>query len=254
MQRIGDVSGAVVREISEARRKRAEAAGLTVEEHDARLAEDLLASEAAERAWDRAKLEAMARARARVPGCDIAAATLDTEATRHARRWYTGPEAALVLCGGVGTGKSTAAALVAYEAELAALLGRAQHVTHLDREERGKRFAAFGPSVDVVAATMLGRRFDPWKQDADAGVVPLATGCALLVLDDLGTEAPGDRRFTDALFQIVDTRSERKTLITTNVARADIRPRYGDRIADRLNHIGRAVEIKGASMRRKGEL
>jgi DNA replication protein DnaC len=182
----------------------------------------------------------------------------DTEALCHVRGWLEGTQPALVLCGGVGTGKTTAAAWAAWTTEHASLLGLAARLLEpgQDRESASAKLRSMPCQIEAVRALLLGRRADPWKQDLAAGVQPLNFGAELLVLDDLGTERPDDARFAEGLFRLIDERQDQdhRTLITTNLRRADIRPRYGDRIADRLNHIGRAVEIKGASMRRKGDL
>ena len=73
----------------------------------------------------------------------------------------------------------------------------------------------------------------------------------MLVLDDLGTELDGER-FAVVFGELVEARQNAKTVITTNLAPAELRRRYGDRIADRLNHLGRIVPIVGASRRRGG--
>jgi DNA replication protein DnaC len=146
-----------------------------------------------------------------------------TDAMRHIQAWLATDTPCLILCGGVGTGKTYAGILAA-------------------RERWG----------EFVPAQHLARRVDPWKHEAEA-TKPLKLGCSLIVLDDLGAEQD-DARFGQALFALVNARnaSDRRTLITTNLAIPQIRPRYGDRIADRLNAMSKAVQLKGASMRKQG--
>lgn len=184
-----------------------------------------------------------------------------TEAIGVTDRWRRSSVPVLVLCGGVGTGKTIAALGAAHAAEQVALSRMVSaHLTPVDSSEHLERALAelrrTRPRVDATTAAMLGKRVDPWKADTEAGIRPLRMDAALVVLDDLGTERADDARFHDALFRLIDERQDAgtRTLITTNLARADIRPRYGDRIADRLNHVGIAVEIRGASMRRPGAL
>jgi DNA replication protein DnaC len=221
----------------------AERAGLSLEEYRAR-AEAEQRREEAEREARRLEMlrNSAARALSNRLGASIdhARTVVDgrlqpSEAVRHVESWAATDAPALVLCGGVGAGKTTAAMLAAW-------LVTGDRVTT--------------DAWEAVPAAMLGRSADPWKQDREAGIEQANLRAALFILDDLGTERSDDARFSEALFRLVDGRQDSRfrTLITTNLGRADIRPRYGDRIADRLNHIGRAVEIKGASMRRKGSL
>lgn len=59
--------------------------------------------------------------------------------------------------------------------------------------------------------------------------------CDLLIIDDLGTEAQS--QYTVAfLYNIINTRinTGKKTIINTNLARAELHKRYGDRITSRL--------------------
>jgi DNA replication protein DnaC len=146
-----------------------------------------------------------------------------TDAIRHVRTWLGTETPCLILCGGVGTGKTYAAMWAA-------------------RERWG----------EFVPAQHLPRRVDPWKHEAETSK-PLRLDAPLIVVDDLGAEAD-ETRFHQALFAIVNARnaSDRRTLITTNLAIPQIRPRYGDRIADRLNAMAKAVQLKGASLRKQG--
>lgn len=146
-----------------------------------------------------------------------------TDAVRHVRGWLKTETPCLILCGGVGTGKTYAGAL-------------------LCRERWG----------EFVCAQHLARRIDPWKHERDSGAEPLDLAAPIVVLDDLGAEQD-DARSQAALFAVINSRnaSDRRTLITTNLTIPQIRPRYGDRIADRLNAMAKAVVLKGASMRKQ---
>jgi DNA replication protein DnaC len=146
-----------------------------------------------------------------------------TDAIRHVKAWLESETPCLILCGGVGTGKTHAAMWAA-------------------RERWG----------EFVPAQHLARRVDPWKHELETTEV-LRLDASLVVLDDLGAEAD-EPRLHQALFALVNARnaSDRRTLVTTNLAIPQIRPRYGDRIADRLNAMAKAMQLKGASLRRQG--
>ena len=169
-----------------------------------------------------------------------------TDALLAVRSFLESRARVLVLCGGVGTGKSIAAA-EAFVAPIRKVL--AQRVAVGDHEWE-KRVTVVGGTW--VSAPKLPRAVDPWRYELDAGHEPIDPSRGVSVLDDLGTEGDG-QRFQEALATYIDARMNApKTIITTNLAKKDIRGRYGDRIADRLNHVGACVELKGTSMRRKG--
>lgn len=152
-----------------------------------------------------------------------------TPALTACREWLASdrPRPILILVGGTGTGK-TVAALNA----LSIIRGQ------------------------FVDAPLLGRRCDPWRSELEQGIQFLdLERTPLIVLDDLGTERADDDRFVEAFGRLVNLRQGTKdgralrTLITSNLPPTEIRRRYGDRVADRLNEIGKAVPLQGASMR-----
>lgn len=147
-----------------------------------------------------------------------------TKAVDHVLRWISSEGRVLVLCGGVGVGKTFAAAVALWE------------------HDRGA----------ACKAGDLPMRWDPWGDEANHYE---RLGRGFTVLDDLGEE-DGNARWLDAFGRWVDARhaADHRTIITTNLRRADLRKRYGDRVADRLNDCAKAVEIAGETMRRKGEL
>lgn len=73
-----------------------------------------------------------------------------------------------------------------------------------------------------------------------------------LVIDDLGTEYMDDKgNFMAVLDECVNDRysNDRPTMITTNLKAEDFRKRYGDRIADRVRDNGRFISLSDMSRR-----
>jgi DNA replication protein DnaC len=174
---------------------------------------------------------------------------VDTEATRLAKAWLASDKPCLVLSGGVGTGK-TVAALVAMREATGLWVPKAGATTGwVDGV-----LCHFAHRVSpIIRAHKLAAAVDPWKHERDAGIEPYELTDRFLVLDDLGAEMD-EARFHQALFAVVDGRQSprTRTLITTNLRREELRPKYGDRIADRLNAMAKVVQLKGASMRDRG--
>lgn len=180
-----------------------------------------------------------------------------TKALRSVARFFEEDARFLVLMGGIGTGKTLAAI------EACVL----EHRKHVERwcnavsrlEDPGN--APPPPALrksrraEWCLASSVSRRVEPWKQDLDAGAVALRLKAPVLVVDDLGTERKDDR-FASAFGELVETRQggSLRTVITTNLPRSEIRDRYGDRIADRLNHSGFVVQLGSESMRKRGKL
>lgn len=139
-----------------------------------------------------------------------AAMTLaETPATIATATWLAGSLSVLVLSGGVGCGKTLAAA----------------HA--LSQWPRSGRWIS---AVELATCA-------PW--DAD---IPALIECALLVIDDLGVETANDsmRRHMD---RILDARinHENRTIITTNIKADEISARYGARFRSRLVEHGNVI-------------
>lgn len=147
-------------------------------------------------------------------------------AMERARAWLATSKPVLILCGGTGTGKTYAA------------------VDALCRSGRG----------EFVRTMDLPRRVDPWEHELGLGYRPMPLGFrGLLVVDDLGATAENSR-VHEALIRVLEARQDpgQRTIITTNLGRRDIRPKYGDRVADRLNALAVVAEVSGPSMRPQG--
>jgi DNA replication protein DnaC len=231
MRNLSDVLAETIASVEAREQAEAGARGMTVEQmHEADRLEALRAErEAVQRHEARTRRLWVERHRRFAPLPTVEAvydrATRESEAVRHVRAFLASPKPALVLLGGVGCGKTVAA--------LAAVRER--------------------PDAEMVKAAELARAIDPWKLEREAGWRPIDVEASLVVIDDLGTELE-EPRFHQALFAILDSRgaADTKTIITANLEPRQIRERYLDRIADRLNAMARAVRIAGPSMREQG--
>jgi len=140
----------------------------------------------------------------------------DTEAVRLARAWWEGSRTWLVMLGHTGVGKSVAAAAVA-------------------REAKG---AVWCPATSLTQATF----------DGDGARLAKAP---LLVVDDFGTEHRS--AFAASCWhQVLADRheNERRTVLTANLTRAELRSVLGDRLADRVASDCELHELHGDSLRR----
>ena len=77
---------------------------------------------------------------------------------------------------------------------------------------------------------------------------------SLLAIDDIGTEPPSIQSYGNVYTPIADLiayRYQRRmyTILTTNIANSQIRPRYGDRIADRLIEMAYIVTMPDVNFR-----
>jgi hypothetical protein len=143
---------------------------------------------------------------------------------------FLGPEetrTVLVLSGGVGVGKT-----------LAAAWGCAFHL------------GRFVKALDLVRAGLF---------PDDRGFWPAMQRAGLLAIDDLGGEPLDSKGYGHvAVADLLDRRydASRKTIVTTNLPRADFQARYGSsagiRLWDRIREVGVWADLKGPSMRRVG--
>lgn len=151
-----------------------------------------------------------------------------TPSLERARTWWPSDSWALTMLGGVGTGKTTAAAWLAQQCVTA---GTGRDWLVWIRCSEASRRSLFGDDAEKQARH--------------------ARHCTLLVLDDIGTEFNGDG-WRNWLSDVLDDRYAhgRKTVLTSNLAKEDFAVRLGERLVDRLRENGQAVGTGTESMRR----
>ena len=218
----------------ERRKSLGELAGQVIELRTPRLSDEEWAARAeaarAEEERRAAQLEAgiAERRRARleeagIPAKDLAllADLRETDALATARAWLAGDRAILVLAGGKGVGKTTAASWIASQS----------------------------PGASFLDAWRL-MRVDTY----DEATMSRLERCPLLVLDDMGGEyADAKGKLASLVDGLVNARyaDMRRTVVTTNLPAAQFKARYGERVADRIREVGVFVELKGESLRGK---
>ena len=174
-----------------------------------------------------------------VRAADVAWDARDTPAVRAVRDWVKDPVRHLVLRGGVGCGKTTAACVaVKHWVEPTSMLVAHDYDyppgVRIDWHERHE--VAWLRPDQLVSAVL---------HDYDEHSPKLRK---YVVLDDMGLETKAD--FAAALCELLD-RPDYVLLITTNLTKQRMRERYDMRVVDRLNNSGRAVDLPEKSMRRQ---
>lgn len=169
------------------------------------------------------------RCRADDPGTTPALAAARAFVAQHERP-------ILVLLGGVGTGKTSAATWIA-------------------REVGGSR-------PGKVMATVLERRgrYDRDRADGERPLMAWLEERTLVVLDDLGVEPIDGKGYFAALVDELVDRAyshRRRLVITSNCSSGVLRERLGERVASRLNDAGGSavtVDCGAVDLRRAGKV
>lgn len=151
------------------------------------------------------------------------------------------PRSGVMCCGNCGNGKTT---LLRAFSRTVDYLQLRHHFDFLsDEYTRYKaRVSMFG-ARDLVRMAADAERFGEIKNRP------------ILAIDDLGTEPLEKRDFGDVLTPIVELieyRYSRQlfTFMTTNLVGRQIREKYGDRVADRLNEMVGTIVFRDISYRK----
>ena len=135
----------------------------------------------------------------------------------------------LLFNGGTGLGKTFLSACIA-------------------RQVAEKGFSVAYDSAQHLFTKLEKNRFHP-DEESQAAVAKL-TGCDLLIIDDLGTELPGNF-ITAALYTLVNDRllAGKPMLISTNLNIGEIKERYSPQIASRLQGSFQLLPFVGEDIR-----
>ena len=103
-------------------------------------------------------------------------------------------------------------------------------------------------SAGHLFTTLEKARFESNEENRQAAAK--YNGCDLLIVDDLGTELPG-QFVTAALYSLVNDRllEGKPTIISTNLTEEDLIRRYNPQIASRLRGSYRRVAFVGEDIR-----
>lgn len=144
----------------------------------------------------------------------------------------------LMLCGNVGDGKTT----------VLNAIQRFITLYDIEKPARGGRLSEYW-RMSIVQAHEYARAY-VGKLD----MVCYYENCDILGLDDMGAEPAETLVYGNPTYPIVDLllaryARDKQVVITTNLKANEIRPRYGDRIADRLNEMCERVIFPISSYR-----
>ena len=142
---------------------------------------------------------------------------------------FSGESGNLLFNGGTGLGKTMLSACIAKAAA-----------------EKG--YSVAYESAPHLLAKLEKDRFHPDEDSAQAA--KKLSECDLLIIDDLGTELPGNF-VTAALYALVNDRllAGKPTVISTNLSISDIRQRYSPQIASRLQGQFQLLPFVGEDIR-----
>lgn len=150
-------------------------------------------------------------------------------------KWLTGDyKVGLILYGGVGNGKSTMARAIGN------LIG-VLYNSHLSSERKG---------VFRVSALDLAKNVAN-----DPAYFNKIKNQEMLFVDDIGTEPASVKSWGNEyspLTELIYARYDRQlfTIATSNLSESDLRERYGDRIADRLQEMFERIHYRNKSYRK----
>jgi DNA replication protein DnaC len=151
----------------------------------------------------------------------------------------------LLFFGDVGTGKTTL---------LKAICNTINTMCERDTDDRGRRETTLDDfsCINLIKAKSI---VNDYANPAMRPRYDLMSKVALLAIDELGVEPVESKLFGNTSEPIVDMLCERYdrqlcTIISTNLDDAEIKRRYGNRLADRFNEMFATIPFNGQSFRK----
>lgn len=149
----------------------------------------------------------------------------------------------LLLYGKVGTGKTTL---------LRAVCNVINRLCEREKDEQGRRETTLDDfnCISIVKAKGIIDDFVQKRHRYDL----MSSVVALLAIDELGVEPTESKMYGNVSEPIIDLFCERYdrqlcTIISTNLGNAEIKERYGTRLADRFNEMFTTIPFNGQSYR-----
>lgn len=162
-------------------------------------------------------------------------------------KWLCNPnkKPGMLFFGTVGTGKTTL---------LRAICNTINTMCERDTDDRGRRETTLDDfnCISLIKAKSI---VNDYANPAMRPRYDLMSKVALLAIDELGVEPVESKLFGNTSEPIVDMLCERYdrqlcTIISTNLDDAEIKRRYGNRLADRFNEMFATIPFNGQSFRK----
>jgi DNA replication protein DnaC len=134
-------------------------------------------------------------------------------------------------------------------------LGKSHLAYSICKSVRSKGHSAVFVSMPKLL-TMIKDTYNNENSDfTEAGLINVLSSVNLLVIDDIGAQkggkGEGETWATEKLFEIVDGRSGRHTVYTTNLTSAELRKNIGERIFSRMMQNTKPIKFVGEDYRLK---